>query len=69
VGEVTGEVETEDRVLVIQRIHVVYRLRTPAAARETVERVHGFHKEHCPVYRSLCAAIDITTELRMVEEE
>lgn len=60
--------ETEDRVLVIRRIHVVYRLRAPESARETVERVHGIHQDHCPVYRSLYKAIDITTEMRMVGE-
>lgn len=30
---------------------------------DTVERVHGFHADHCPVARSIRAAIDITTSL------
>ena len=33
------------------------------AERETAERVHGFYQDRCPVYRSLRAAIAITTEL------
>lgn len=49
----------------IRRIHVVYDLDAPADQRETIERVHGFHKEKCPVYRSLHRAIDITTEFRL----
>ncbi len=49
----------------IRRIHVVYRLAADPANRETVERVHGWHAEKCPVYRSLRAAIAITTELRL----
>jgi len=65
---VRGEIESEDGVLVIKRIHVRYHLRAPEDARETVERVHGFHADHCPVYRSLCAAIDITTELELEAE-
>jgi uncharacterized OsmC-like protein len=61
---VTGEVETaEDGVLVIRRIHVTLRLRAPEAARETAGRVHGFYAGKCPVYRSLKAAIDITSDL------
>jgi uncharacterized OsmC-like protein len=48
---------------VIRRIHVRLNLRAPAAARETAERVHGFYRDRCPVYRSLRAAIAITTEL------
>ncbi len=31
---------------------------------ETVERVHGVYKPHCPVYRSIHRAIDVTTEVR-----
>ncbi|MGI8494293.1 MAG: hypothetical protein ACR2L1_03130 [Pyrinomonadaceae bacterium] len=36
-------------------------------ARETIERVHKMHAEHCPVYRSLYKAIDITTEYQLHE--
>ncbi|MDA2937662.1 OsmC family protein [Acidobacteria bacterium AH-259-A15] len=61
----TGEIEKEDGVLVIRRIHVVYHLSAPSEQRETIERVHRIHKEHCPVYRSLYKAIDITTEYRL----
>jgi uncharacterized OsmC-like protein len=62
-AEATGEVEKEEGVLVIKRIHVVMRLRAEALARETAERVHGVFADRCPVYRSLKAAIQITTEL------
>jgi uncharacterized OsmC-like protein len=29
--------------------------------------VHGFHADHCPIYRSLRKAIAITTELKIEE--
>jgi uncharacterized OsmC-like protein len=61
-----GEIELEENVLVIKRIHVVYTLAAPEDARETIERVHGFHREKCPVYRSIAKAIAITTEYQMV---
>lgn len=64
----TGEVEKEDGVLVIKRIHVLYRLRAPASARQTAERVRAMHHDHCPVYRSIAGCIDVTTELELVEE-
>ena len=63
VSQVTGEIEKEDGVLVIRRIHVVYTLQAPEEDREKAERVHGIHKEHCPVYRSIRDAIEVTTEL------
>ncbi|MGD2044729.1 MAG: OsmC family protein [Gemmatimonadota bacterium] len=66
VADVRGEVEKEDDgVIVIKRIHVTYRLRADEEKRETIDRVFGFHASKCPVYRSISAAIDITTELEL----
>jgi uncharacterized OsmC-like protein len=48
---------------VLRRIHVRLELRAEPRHRETAERVHGFFAESCPLYRSLGAAIAITTEL------
>jgi uncharacterized OsmC-like protein len=63
VGEAAGEIELEDNVLVIRRIHVRLLLRADEAHRETAARVHGIFADKCPVYRSLKAAIIMTTEL------
>jgi len=48
---------------VIKRIHVRMRLKAEDAHRETATRVHGIFADKCPVYRSLKAAIVMTTEL------
>ena len=61
-----GEVEVEDKVLVLKRIHVTYTLEAPESQREVIERAHTHHARFCPVYRSLEAAIEITTELEIV---
>ncbi len=60
--------ELEGGVLVIKRIHVIYHLSTPAEDRDKVERAYGLHAENCPVYRSISAAIAITTELDWREQ-
>jgi uncharacterized OsmC-like protein len=65
---VTGEVELEDKVLVIRRIHVRLELRAAADHRETAERVHGFFAKACPLYRTLSPAVAITTELQLLPE-
>ncbi|MFP3939767.1 MAG: OsmC family protein [Thermoanaerobaculia bacterium] len=65
-SQARGEIETEDGVLVIKRIHVRYLLEAPEDARETVERVHSVHASHCPVYRSIHRAIDVTTSYELV---
>ena len=50
----------------IKRIHVRYDLRVDDDAdRGTIERVHGFHADHCPVARSIRDAIEIGTSLEI----
>ncbi len=63
ISEAVGEVELEEDVLVIKRIHVRLKLKAEEAHRETANRVHGFFADKCPIYRSLRAAIAIATEL------
>jgi uncharacterized OsmC-like protein len=63
VAEAVGEVELEDNVLVIRRIHVVLSLKAAESHRDTANRVHGFFADRCPIYRTLKPAIAITTEL------
>ena len=66
-ADVRGEVEKEDDgVIVIRRIHVRYHLKAGEEHRKTVERVHGFHAAKCPVYRSIRAAIDVTTDFELL---
>lgn len=65
-ARVTGEVELEDKVLVIRRIHVRLELKAAHEHRETAERVHGFYATSCPLYRTLRSAIAITSELVLV---
>ena len=60
-ADVRGEIETEEGVLVIRRIHIDFKLRAAEDARDTVDRVHGFFANKCPVFRSLQAAIQITS--------
>jgi uncharacterized OsmC-like protein len=67
VARATGEVELEGKVLVLRRIHVVLELRAAAEQRDTAARVHGIYADACPLYRSLRAAIAITTELVLLE--
>ncbi len=59
----TGEVEKEDEVLVIRRIHVRYRLLGAPQNEVTARRVHDIHRSRCPVYRSISGCIDVSTEL------
>jgi uncharacterized OsmC-like protein len=62
-----GDIEVENSVLVLRRIHVVFTLKGVAADKVVAaERAHEVSKEKCPVYRSIHRAVDITTELTIV---
>ena len=65
-ADVTGEVEQEEGVLVIRRIHVAMRLGAPEEARNTIERVHGIYAMNCPLYRTLHNAIQLTSSFELV---
>jgi uncharacterized OsmC-like protein len=69
VSEVTGEIErTDDGVLVIRRVHVLYRLRADPERREAIDRVLRFHAQKCPVARTIGDCVDISTELELIGE-
>jgi uncharacterized OsmC-like protein len=68
-AEVTGEVETEEGMLVIRRIHVAMRLVARQGAKEIVDRTHGIYAIHCPLYRTLHNAIQLTSSVEVVAPE
>lgn len=61
-----GEVEKDDGVLVIKRIHVTYHLAAEAADWDAARRAHEVHHGKCPVYKTIESCVDITTELEIV---
>ncbi|MDQ6721447.1 MAG: OsmC family protein [Candidatus Dormibacteraeota bacterium] len=63
-SEAEGEVYLVDKVLVIKRIHVRFKLTgCPDEKREAAERSHAFHASRCPVAKSIGSSIEISTEL------
>jgi uncharacterized OsmC-like protein len=67
-ADVRGEIESEDGVLIIRRIHVDMKLHAAEDARDTVERVHGFFAQRCPIFRSLTPGIQITSSYTLISE-
>ena len=65
-GEITGEVETEDGVLVIRRIHLAMKLAAGEEAKATVERVHGMYAMNCPLYRTFYKTLELTSSCEVV---
>jgi organic hydroperoxide reductase OsmC/OhrA len=68
-AEVVGINEIRDRLPVLTRIVVRYRLRIPAGSRETVERSLERHASKCPTASSLAGAVDVEWEAEITEAE
>jgi organic hydroperoxide reductase OsmC/OhrA len=60
---VIGEIETENKVLVIKRITITLHLTTDEEDRETVERVLEVYEDGCPVARTIRDSIEIASKL------
>ena len=69
IADVTGEVERDEGVLVIRRIHVAMRLMAPEEVREMVERVHGMYAMRRPLYRALHSTIRLTSSYSLIRSD
>ncbi len=58
-----GEVETENKVLVLKRIKQILHLTAEEQDREAIERALRVYEDKCPVAASIKPAIEITSEL------
>ena len=61
----TGEIETEEGVLIIKRIHVHFTVRSNEDKRPVIERLHGVFASKCPLFRSLRSSIQITSSFEL----
>jgi uncharacterized OsmC-like protein len=70
-ADVRGEVEGENKVLMIRRVRGRFHMRAsdPAQVCEIVDCVHKVYAEGCPVYRSLKPAFQITSSAEVVSEQ
>ena len=58
-----GEIETEDKVLVLKMIKQTFHLSADEEDREQIERVLKVYAASCPVARSIRESIEITSEV------
>ncbi len=57
---VEGVNELIDRIPVLTRITLHYKLRIPDGTRETVDRALSRHQDKCPTAQSLKQSVDIS---------
>lgn len=64
---VEGVNELEDRLILLKRIHVHYRLTIPPGSREKVDRALSTHAEKCPTAASLKGSVEVTWSADVME--
>jgi uncharacterized OsmC-like protein len=60
-----GEIETENKVLVLKRITTTFHLAAEEEDRQTIEHVLDVYADGCPVARSIRDSIEITSKLEL----
>jgi uncharacterized OsmC-like protein len=68
-SEGEGEVAVEDKVMVMRRVVVRYRVQVDDDKREAALRAHAHHVRGCGVARSVMPALDIETTIELVPVE
>lgn len=68
-AEVEGVNEIRDRLPVLTRIRVHYRLTVPSESREVVERALERHLGKCPTAASLAGAVEVEWTADIVERD
>jgi uncharacterized OsmC-like protein len=66
-ASVEGHNEVRERIPVLTRIHVRYRLRIPPGSREVVDRALARHVDKCPTAQTLKGAVEVTWEADIAE--
>ena len=59
-AEARGVNEIREKIPVLTRIEVHYRLRVPKDAREKLDRALATHQEKCPTAHSLKGSVEIS---------
>ena len=68
-AEVHGVNELRDRLPVLTRIEIAYRLRIPPDSRDTVDRALSRHQEKCPTAATLAGAVEISWTAEIKETD
>ncbi len=57
--DVEGDIEESDRLLLLTRIRIKYRMKIPKGKRAEAERALALHESRCPVSQSVQRGIRV----------
>jgi organic hydroperoxide reductase OsmC/OhrA len=68
VADVEADVERIDRLAVLSRVRLKYRLKVPPGKRQAAERAVAVHEQGCPISQSLRRGIAVEWSSDIEEE-
>ena len=66
-AEVEAKVRSEQKMFLIDSVHLRYRLKIPAGRRAETDRALANHQKHCPVHESIRRGFPITWSAEIEE--
>ena len=67
--EVEGDIEEgENKVLLLTKVHINYKLKVPPGKRAQAERALSLHDSRCPVSQSVQRGIKVEWSAEIIEE-
>jgi uncharacterized OsmC-like protein len=67
--EVEGAIEEgEQKVLLLTKVRITYKLKVPRGKRDQAERALALHESRCPVSQSVQRGIQVEWSAEIVEE-
>jgi uncharacterized OsmC-like protein len=67
VAEVEAKIRSEEKMFLIDSVHVRYRLKIPAGRRPETDRALAIHQTNCPVHESIRRGFPITWSAEIEE--
>jgi uncharacterized OsmC-like protein len=67
VAEVEAKIRSEEKIFLIDSVHLRYRLKIPAGRRAETDRALASHEKYCPVHQSITRGFPITWSAEIEE--
>lgn len=66
-AEVEAKIRSEEKIFLIDSVHLRYRLKIPAGRRAETDRALANHERSCPVHQSITRGFPITWSAEIEE--
>ena len=66
-ADVEAKIRSEEKIFLIDSVHLRYRLKIPSGRRAETDRALANHERYCPVHQSITRGFPITWSAEIEE--